>query len=35
MIKVSKMNEYIYICIMNHFAVYLKLTEHCKSTVPQ
>ena len=27
--------EYIYICITNHFAVHLKLTQHCKSAMLQ
>ena len=27
---------YIYIYVqLNHFAVHLKLTQHCKSTIPQ
>ena len=25
---------YVYV-YLNHFAVYLKLTQHCKSTIPQ
>ena len=32
------MYVYIYICIfikLNHFAVHLKLTQHCKSTILQ
>ena len=27
--------EYIYVCIMNHFAIQQKLTQHCKSTILQ
>ena len=27
---------YIYVCVcVNHFAVHLKLTQHCKSTIVQ
>ena len=25
----------VYMCILGHFAVQQKLTEHCKSTIPQ
>ena len=30
-----KKNRYIYVCITDHCAVHLKLTQHCKSTILQ
>ena len=27
--------EYIYVVLLNHFAIHLKLTQHCKSTLLQ
>ena len=26
---------YVYLFILNHFAAHLKLTQYCKSTMPQ